>query len=211
MIQKSFRDIQGQAVALAGIIQAAQVVDTISQQGDYSNDQLMPLINGLFEFNPMSAMEVFGGPKAVRPGLEQLLETLNQGRLSKKQDIIRYFFGMLFLGKNLSNNPEMLSIISSRLEHTALKKAYFTSNLSDICSSLSAIYQDTLSSFNFRIHVAGNLTYLQNEKNSDMIRATLFAGIRASILWRQCGGRRWKMIFQRGKIILATRELLDTF
>ncbi len=203
-------DLRGQVVALAAIIQAAQLVDSISQQGECPQDQLTPLIDGLFEFNPDSAVEVFGGISGIKQGLEQLLEILNSQSAPKHRDIIRYFFGMLYLAKNLSKNPEMLAVISSRLEHAALKKQHFANHISDISHSLSAIYQDTLSSFNFRIQVSGSLVHLQNEKNSDLIRATLFAGVRAAILWRQCGGRRWKMIFQRKKIIATARALLDS-
>lgn len=210
MTNNNSKDLQGQVVALAGIIQAAQLVDGISQKGEYPQDQLTPLIDGLFEFNPDSAVEVFGGIAGIKQGLEQLLEILGSQNVPKHRDVIRYFFGMLYLGKKLSQNPEMLSVVSSRLEHAALKKEHFANHINDICHNLSAIYQDTLSSFNFRIQVSGSLVHLQNEKNSDLIRASLFAGVRAAILWRQCGGRRWKMIFQRKRITATARALLDS-
>jgi high frequency lysogenization protein len=210
LAKKSPDDIRGQVVALAGIIQAAQIVNNVSQKGEYSEDHLTPLIAGLFEFDPESAIDVFGGITGIRPGLEQLLEILENQNSPNHRDIIRYFFGMLYLGKNLSKNPDMLSVVSSRLEHAALNKQHFANHINDICHSLSAIYQDTLSSFNFRIQVTGSLLHLQNEKNSDLIRSTLFTGIRAAILWRQCGGRRWKMIFQRKKIAATARALLAT-
>ena len=34
-------------------------------------------------------------------------------------------------------------------------------------------------------------------QNADLIRALLLAGIRAAFVWRQSGGARWKLIFQR--------------
>lgn len=210
MTDKPSADLPGQVIALAGIIQAAAVVDCISKTGEYRQDQLMPLIDGLFEFNPQSSTDVFGGAAGVKKGLEQLLDILDAQSGFSHRDIIRYFFGMLYLGRAVSKNRDMLAVIGSRLEHTALKKQHFANHINDICQSLSGIYQDTLSGLNYRIQVTGSLIHLQNEKNSDLIRAALFSGIRSAILWRQCGGRRWKMVFQRRKISEAAKALLQS-
>jgi high frequency lysogenization protein len=70
----------------------------------------------------------------------------------------------------------------------------------DICHSVAAIYQDTLSTLSFRIKINGSAQHLQNSKNADVIRALVLAGVRSAHLWRQLGGRRWKLALQRGQI-----------
>jgi high frequency lysogenization protein len=40
----------------------------------------------------------------------------------------------------------------------------------------------------------------------ERVRACLLSGIRFGLLWHQQGGRRWKLIFQRGSL----KRALDT-
>ena len=42
---------------------------------------------------------------------------------------------------------------------------------------------------------------------ADLIRALLLAGIRSAFLWRQLGGRRWKLLFRRRRLLALSREL----
>jgi high frequency lysogenization protein len=51
--------------------------------------------------------------------------------------------------------------------------------------------------------------HLQNQDNIDKIRALLLAGIRSSMLWRQCGGGRFSILFGRKRLLATTRGLLN--
>ena len=57
----------------------------------------------------------------------------------------------------------------------------------------------------------GSAQHLQNNTNAEIIRALLLAGVRSAFLWRQLGGRRWKLAFTRAEIrstaIQLSREL----
>jgi high frequency lysogenization protein len=57
--------------------------------------------------------------------------------------------------------------------------------------------------------VQGDPTHLRNPETGARIRAFLLAGIRAALLWRQCGGRRRDLLLRRGRLIAAARELLS--
>ena len=74
--------------------------------------------------------------------------------------------------------------------------------------SLADLYKQTLSQLSFRIRVTGNPTYLQNAATADKVRAILLSGIRAAILWRQVGGRRWQLLFSRRRYSDICRDLL---
>ncbi|MGD8349299.1 MAG: DUF489 family protein, partial [Gammaproteobacteria bacterium] len=39
------------------------------------------------------------------------------------------------------------------------------------------------------------------------VRASLLAGIRAAVLWRQLGGNKWKLLFARKKYVAIARQL----
>jgi high frequency lysogenization protein len=56
--------------------------------------------------------------------------------------------------------------------------------------------------------VSGEHGHLNNPAIAAKVRATLLAGIRSAVLWRQLGGRRWQLLFARSKIARAATELL---
>ena len=56
--------------------------------------------------------------------------------------------------------------------------------------------------------VRGEQAVLASADSQHMIRALLLAGMRAAVLWRQCGGNRMKLIFQRKALLECSRELL---
>jgi len=70
-------------------------------------------------------------------------------------------------------------------------------------AAISGIYQDTLSTMTFRIQVQGDSRLLQQSTISNQVRATLLTGIRAAMLWRQLGGKRWHLIFKRKALLNA--------
>ena len=47
-----------------------------------------------------------------------------------------------------------------------------------------------------------------NPDNANKVRAILLAGIRAAVLWTQCGGSRWQVLFKRSALLLETEKLL---
>ena len=116
-------------------------------------------------------------------------------------------YGLLLLERRFSASPELASVVRSRLEHARVRSEYFATHVNEVCHSLSAIYQDTISTFKYRIRVTGSMQQLQNPRNADMIRALLLAGIRSAVLWRQLGGRRWRILTQRRKLLDIAQQL----
>src|SRR3569623_1691456 len=50
--------------------------------------------------------------------------------------------------------------------------------------------------------------HLSHPDVANKVRTLLLAAIRSAVLWRQCGGNRWQLIFGRRKIIDTARALL---
>lgn len=199
--------IEQQTIALAGVAQSARLVDQISKTGSYPNEFLEPTLRSLFEFSPDSVEDIFGGVAGVKLGLQNLCNLLANKQAEESRDMVRYVFGLLYLERKFSGNKEMMSVVRSRLEHASFRAEHFSGDVHALANSISGIYQDTLSHLTFRIKVTGSSQHLQNERNADLIRATLLAGIRAAFLWRQLGGRRWKLLWQRRKLLTSAQKL----
>ena len=199
--------LEQQVIALAGVAQAARLVDQISRTGSYPVEFLEPSIHSLFVFDPESIQDIFGGVPGVKLGLHNLSSILADKNAQENHEIVRYLFSMIYLERKFAADTEMMAVVHTRLEHTSFRAEHFSSNVNELCHSISGIYQDTLSQQRFRIKVSGSAEHLQNPKNADIIRALLLAGVRAAFVWRQLGGHRWRLLMQRRKLLKASQNL----
>ena len=78
----------------------------------------------------------------------------------------------------------------------------------EVIEKIAELYTQTVSTIGPRILVNGEQGYLANTLIAAKVRCALFAGIRAAFLWRQLGGRRWQLLFQRRAIANAAGEIL---
>ena len=209
-MSKGRSKIAQQAIALAGVAQAARLIDQISKTGSYPDEFLKASVQSLFVFDLDSADDLFGGVGGVKLGLQNLASILASRQAPETRDVVRYVFSILHLERHFASNSEMQSIVHSRLEHASYNAEHFAANEQDVCHTISAIYQDTLSTLRFRIKVNGSEAQLTNRNNADLIRTLLLAGIRSAYLWRQLGGRRWKLLLQRKQLLEVSQSLSRT-
>lgn len=197
-----------QALALAGVFQSATLVERLAKTGNAPSELIETGVYSLFQQNPDSAGDVFGGTDKLLEGLKVLRQLLKTRQHPEYTDCLRYVLSILYLQRQLSKKNDLLSIIGSRLEKAQTQADHFGLTHENVISNLASIYSDTLSTFRFRIQVLGDFNFLQQQRIANQIRAMLFAGVRAATLWRQLGGRRLHLLFQRKKLLAATDELI---
>ncbi|MBN7769421.1 high frequency lysogenization protein HflD [Marinobacter daepoensis] len=203
------RSLHDRTLALAGLCQAAALVQQIAHQGTCEERSLETCIRSLFATNPATTLDVYDGELSdVHDGLKVLSTVLAQQSRAQDAEILRYVLNLIHLESKLKKNPEMLKVIGSRIEQARHTASHFGYSHSNLMANLASIYGDTLSTFRLRIQVTGNPQILQRNENADKVRALLLAGIRSAVLWRQSGGHRWQLIFARKKVITHARALL---
>jgi high frequency lysogenization protein len=199
-----------QTLALAGIAQAAFLVHQLAHHGVAAQDKLATAINSLFATRPKTTEAVFGKTDNLNLGLQVLQELLTgNSAVFTPSEVMRYMMGLLFLQYKLAGKPRMLEDISKGLD--AIKLQFPEAELAEkpeVVRELSRLYQGTLSTLSFRIHVRGEVNHLKNDHTAYRIRAVLFAGVRSAVLWRQVGGKRWHLLFQRKRIARDVNRLL---
>lgn len=201
---------QQQVIALAGLFQEMEAVDHIAQTGRCNEVVLETSLKSLFVENPENALSVYGELADIKPGLQLVKRLLTDNSANNKQlSPVRYALGIVQLERKLSKNTDMLNTISKRLEHTNKQINHFGILHENVFSGLASIYTDTLSTFNLRVHIAGQEQQLKISQNADKIRCLLLTGIRSAILWRQVKGHRWHFIFKRKAIINECENLLS--
>jgi high frequency lysogenization protein len=200
--------ISENTLGLAGVFQAADLVQQIAKNGKSNSTDFEHSINSLLTLDAESTMEVYGGLQGVESGL-RLLHKQFSGNADKDINILRYVLNILVVERKLYKRPDMMDTLRIGLEQATQQSEIFGDvTHSNVLAKFAGLYVDTLSTFNYRIQVYGEESYLQNPSNIDKIRALLLAGIRSAVLWRQKGGGRWQIIFGRGKLARQAQDYL---
>jgi high frequency lysogenization protein len=199
-----------QAIALAAVFQAATLVDQLARTGDIASDASDPLIKSLFEQSPAHFNDVYGDPKInLGIGLRQLQLACKRDPRGLNPDVTRYALSLLHLERKLFKSPAMISQLGQGIDGASRQAQHFSPTHENTVAALAGLYKQTLSNLSFRIRVTGNPTYLQNNYTANRVRALLLSGIRAAILWRQVGGKRWHLLTNRKHYLKACEELLN--
>ena len=198
---------RNRCIALAGLYQAATLVDQIGRHGQCDAKTMGSSLYSLFQIDAESVEAVYDGLQGVEFGLRSLHQQLSNA-VERHLEITQYAILLLQLEKKLSKQRDMLNTIQQGIEQTTQRLDHFALNHPNIVAQLADIYLNTISTLNPRIMVKGETMHLQNPDNANLIRALLLAGIRSAMLWRQCGGKKYQIIFGRQKLMGLTKELL---
>lgn len=199
--------ITNQAIALAGIAQATALVHQLATTGKSDREATEASIASILKIDSDSVEGIYGGIEGVKYGLEQLNNQI-QGFNIANPEQARYSVSLIFLEKQLSNRPEMLKNIRDGIERAQRQSETFGLLHENVLANLGDLYHSTISTLQPRIMVNGEQGYLSRPDIINKIRALLLAGIRSAMLWKQCGGSRWKFLFFRKKMQAEVEALL---
>jgi len=195
----SLNTITNQTIALAGISQACLLVQQLATTGTADNAAIETSINSILQIDSDGVIDIYGGLSNLKPGLKQLEQQLLSKTIADPEQA-RYAASLVFLEKQLSNRPEMLSKIGTGISIAQAQSENFGTLHENVLANLGDLYHSTISTLQPRIMVNGEQEYLSQPNTVNKIRSLLLSGIRASMLWRQCGGARWKFLFFRKKL-----------
>lgn len=202
--------VTDRVTALGGIFQAARLARDIARTGVCDAGAFEASRESLFEFEPDSVAAVFGGRQGVRCGLRTLHTQLEKPQ-QRDLEIARYVISLLNLADRLRANSDSMGNLYDELSALARKRGQFELGDSVQHEQLARIYQDVISVLGPRIMVRGEPLHLQNPDNATRIRVALLAGIRATVLWRQAGGKKWRLLLRRRAIAASARQLINSF
>ena len=199
---------RNQVIALAGISQAVYEVKQIATTGSAHQDALEASIGSILKIDADNVEAIYGGLKGIKTGLVQLQKQLTGMDVADPEQA-RYAAALIYLEKQLSQNQHMLTAIREGIEDAQTQVEHFELTHENVLMRLGDLYHSTVSTIKPRIMVNGDPIYLAKPTNINKIRSLLLAGIRATLLWRQCGGTRWKFLLHRKKLQDQIKCLLD--
>lgn len=197
----------GQAIALAGMYQAARLVQQTARGQVRDTSATQTSVASLFITSPGTAEDVYDGSAGLAIGLEVLCQQLGSNGSARDLELTGYVVALMHLERKLSRQPALLDEISRGIESCGDGGVHGPAITPEIISMLADIYTRTVSTLTPRIMVKGEPGILTGTDSQNMIRALLLAGIRAAVLWRQCGGSRIKLVFRRKTLLEHARRL----
>lgn len=193
------KTLTNQTIALAGIAQVAVLVQQVATTGTCDEDALTASIGSVLKLNSDSVADIYGGIAGLKLGFEQLNGQIT-GAKPPNPEQARYAASIVYLERKLSGRPDYLATIRTGVIKAQNQADQFGLLHENVLANLGELYHSTVSNIQPKIMVNGEQRYLTRPDIANKIRALLLAGIRSALLWRQCGGSRWKFILYRRKI-----------
>lgn len=204
--------IKEQTLTFAAICQVAHLVQQQSRSGELNAEQLATLLNSIMITSPENTLDVYGGDvQNLSTGLRLILEHLGNKSTAKDPEFTRYIVGLITLERKLVKKAQAMTILGQRIEQVNRQLNHFAIDSETVIASLASIYSDVISPLGARIQVAGDPAILKQPAVQNKIRALLLAGIRATVLWRQVGGKRRKILFKRSSMLECAQQLLNQY
>lgn len=199
---------QERMLAFAGMCLASVCVQQLARRGDITPAETSDvLINSVLNTSPENTEAVYGDVQALRPGLQVLLRQLDAPG-EKDVEQTRYIVGMLQLERRLAKNSHAMNKLGDGIQQIQRQRNEFGFEPDIIERNLGSLYSDVISPLGPRIQINGDPQHLKQQALQSKLRALLLAGIRSAVLWRQLGGKRRQVVFNRKQMVAAVRVLL---
>lgn len=195
-------------IALAGVCQSASLVQSLARKGELDSNASEACISSILVTQPDSTQQVYGALNNLKIGFNVIANQLDGNSKRKDAELTRYVASILSLERKLTKHSGAMSELAERVSHVQRQLAHVDFESEQIISNLAAIYSDIVSPLAPKIQVSGNADYLKIPANQKRVRALLLAGVRGAVLWRQLGGQRRQILFQRNTVLKNARTAL---
>ncbi|HET6632185.1 MAG TPA: high frequency lysogenization protein HflD [Rhodanobacteraceae bacterium] len=194
-------------MALAGVFQAALLVRRAALGQTLDEDALRASIHSVFMLDADDVAHVYDGPAGLRVGLHTLIAQLDGN--DRDLQVTRIAMTLLRLQQTLAARSDMLGTLHEGIADAQRQVDHFGLLHGTVMARLADLYVHTASTLRPRVMVTGDATVLQQPAQVERIRSLLLAGIRSAVLWRQLGGRRWRLLLHRQRQAMLARGMLS--
>jgi high frequency lysogenization protein len=201
--------LENQTLAMAGMFQAATMVDELASHGICDATGFDCSFDSLFTIEADSPREALGDIACLARGFTALGDYLGGENRSPGRNIAYYLLSMLKLSSQILRDEELSESLLKGLRGIHSDRDNFNMSRHSVIHKIDGLYQDCISGLRPRIIVRGEQSYLRNDDNAAKIRVLLLAGIRAAVLWQQLGGNRWILFWSRKKYVATARKFLS--
>ena len=196
-------ELQERTIALAGLIQSCAQVQAVARTGEFNEPVVESSIQSVLILDALNTAAVYGGLDGVSSGLRMISTGVLDSPNMEDVELIRYAMSLILLQNQLYRDEPAFAAFGEAVEQLS---RYSGAELVDACSQ---VYQKHISDMRPQIIVQGEQGFLQRRDVPPKVRALLLAGLRSAVLWRQKGGSRLKLLWERRKYRNSAKQLLS--
>ena len=198
------------ALALAGVLRSALLVQQIARHGTPPGELLQICIQSVLALESQDSLRALGDIDSLRQPLALLCPLLQRGPGNAQEaELLRYGMALTTLGKRLLKSASTTQRVQEGIEQAQRQAAHFADPTHrSIVAGLAQTYTETIGTLRPRIIVSGESRFLSDPDDAARIRTLLLSGIRAAVLWRQAGGHLTGTILERRGICREAEALL---
>lgn len=197
---------EAQTLALAGIAQSVYLALSVAREGQAESQAAAASLGSVLRLSADSPDAIYGGLSGVRTGLRVLVSQLRGEQ--RDAELVRITATVMSLERKYARSPGLQAELRQRLERIADTHDIDAANEPAALQAIAEAYLATISTLTPRVRVPGNPLMLKEDANVMRIRAYLLAALRSAALWHQLGGRGWRTLLQRARIIETAQRLL---
>lgn len=201
--------LHDQTLSLAGMFQAAVLIDALAATGSCDQAAFDGSFDSLFTFDADSAVGVYGGSDRLRHGFDALLDYLGGRGGGASGNVAYYVLAMMKIAAVVRSRADLSLRLFDGLQAIQTRSGEFGLSRENQAGKIDMLYQETISHVEPRVIVRGEQAHLLNEATAARIRTLLLAGIRSAVLWQQLGGSKWKLFLRRKKYVAEAGRLLE--
>lgn len=205
-------DISTQTLALAALCQCIRQVQILAR-GEEKQSQdaqyLRVCLQSIAEQNAQEPLEIYGNRLDNLASGYHILNSQLSDTPNKDMELLRYEMAVLRLERLMSKSSDTLATVGKRIERLQQQLLHFQITDDNIIATLADIYVEHISGLGQRIQIAGQPEQLKQPLVQQKIRALLLAALRAAVLWRQAGGRRYHFILKRKALLQEAKSVLQ--
>ncbi|MGH8413994.1 MAG: high frequency lysogenization protein HflD [Gammaproteobacteria bacterium] len=195
-------------LALAGVVQAASLVNDMATGGSADEISVQATLGSIIKTETADVPEIFGGLSGLGFGLQRLATLLGDEHQSSDVAVLRYTLSLMQLQGKVMRRRALKRVLETGIKRAQDQVRHFGPTHTNVLANLADIYLQSAGTIQPRILITGDALQLQNQRVINMVRSLLLGGLRAAVLWRQCGGSRWMLLFMRASLQKETKRLL---
>lgn len=182
-------------LAFTAMCQCCELVTRISKNESVTLDDYKTVFEGIAIVDAEQASDIYPNRRGLRIGAEMYEDALRGQR--KNTPMTNYLFAVINLSINLMRNKKALAELGQAINTLPQAFEFFALDDPKLHEKLALIYKDIISPIGPKVVILGDKQTLSDPAAQNLIRALLLAAVRATVLWRQVGGRRRQLIFGR--------------
>lgn len=196
------------ALALAGVVQAAHLVQGLARKGVIDEPAMQAMADSLFADATEAAQGLFADTARLERGLRLAHRLLRGEAVEHGKELLSYVVQILALERKLAKKPALLAELARGMQRAGQQQQYFSSIHPTVLAQLAELYGQTLSRLLPRIIVRGHPEYLGKEAIQHKVRTLLLAGVRAAHQFRKNGGGHWQVLLARKQLATDMEQLI---